>query len=79
MLGEDDDEVARTPVPQQGEEVLQVGQQFVTAGEREGDDDTEAQDGPDEARDAREGPGELLAGDGGAVGVNHVHVDAGED
>ncbi|KAK3061944.1 hypothetical protein LTR53_019587, partial [Teratosphaeriaceae sp. CCFEE 6253] len=42
-------------------------------GER--DDDAEADEGPNEARNAGEGPGELLAADGGGVGVDDIAVD----
>ena len=79
VLAEQDDEVARAPVAEQGEEVGQIGVELLAAAEAEGDDGGEAQKSPDEARDAREGAGELLARDGGAVDGDDVGVDAGED
>ena len=76
---EEDDGVAGAPVAEQGEEVLEVGVEFLAAADRQGEDAGEAEDGPKEAGDAGEGAGELLEGDGGAVDGDDVGVDARED
>lgn len=78
MLAEQDDEVLRTPVPQQAEEVLQVHAQLLATADGEAKNRSETEDNPDEARHAGEGSRELLARDGRAVDGDDVHVDAGE-
>ena len=78
MLARDDDEVRRAPVAQQREEVLEVVEQVVAAGEGDGEDDGEAGESPEYAGDACERTSELLAGEGGGVGIDYVAVDAAE-
>ena len=79
VLAEQDDEVARAPVPEQGQEVREVGVELLAAAEGESKDGAKAQDGPDEAGHACERAGGLLAGDGGAVDGDDVCVDSRED
>lgn len=45
---EEDEEVAGAPVPEQGEEVLEVGVEFFAAADREGQDAGETEDCPEE-------------------------------
>lgn len=75
VFDEDDDEEGGIPVTQQGEEVLEDGEQGVFARQRQGQDDAEADDGPEEARDCGEGTRELLDAEGGGVHVYAVHAD----
>jgi hypothetical protein len=79
VLAEQDDEVLRTPVTQQTEEVLQVDRQLLAATNSKTQDCSEAEYHPDEAGNARKGARELLAGDGRAVDRDNVDVDTGED
>ena len=79
MLEEQDDHVAGAPVSEQTEEVDEVVVELLAPAQGQPDYSSEAEEGPDEAWDACEGAGELLARDGGGVDGDDVGVDAAED
>ena len=76
MLDKQDDEEGRVPVPEKRQEVLEDGQEVVSANNTKDDNGNEDEARPDKARDERQRLRELLDRQSASVNGDTIHPDA---
>ena len=79
VLDKQDDKEGRVPVPKKRQEVLEDSQEVVSAYDTKDDNGNEDKEGPDKARNERQGLRELLDRQSAGVDGDTIHPDARHD